>query len=114
VIVFAGRVSAALAGIAIAGLSLFGAVWVLITASLAAQWPGRRCCGRPETWGELADRTFATLTFASTDALIFAVGVALLSYASERRWPRWRTLRWIPVVAVVGTALLMAVAVASS
>jgi len=114
VFVLVGRASAALAGIAIAGLSLFLAVWVLIAASLAAQWPGRACCGRPDSWGELGDRTFFALTFASTDALIFAAGVALLGYATERRWPSWRTLRWVPIGAVVGTVALMLTALLSS
>jgi hypothetical protein len=114
VFVFVGRATAALAGIAITGLSLFGAVWFLIAASLAAQWPGKACCGRPESWGDLGHQTFVVLTMASTDAIVFAAGVALLGYATERRWPRWRTLRWFPLGTVAGTAALMALAVVSS
>jgi len=100
VIVFVGRVSAMLAGIAIVGFSFFGAIWVLFAASFIVQRPG------------LGD-AFIVLTMASTDALIFAAGVALLGYASERRWPRWRSLRWLPVLAVAGLATLMAASLAT-
>ncbi len=84
-----------LAGIAIVGLSFFGAVWVLFAASFVVQRP-------------VLDDLFIVLTLASTDALIFAGGVALLGYASERRWPRWRSLRWLPILAAGGLALMMA------
>jgi hypothetical protein len=116
VFVFVGRVAAALAGFAIAGLALFSAVWVLIAAGYAAQWPAspNACYECPRSWGELGDRAVFALTFASTDALVFAVGVALMSYGTERRWPRWRTLRRIALGSVFGTAGLMTVALVSS
>jgi hypothetical protein len=94
VIVFVGRVSAMLAGIAIVGLSFFGAVWVLFAASFVVERP-------------VLDDILLVLTMASTDALIFAGGVALLGYASERRWPRWSSLRWLPILAAAGLAALM-------
>jgi hypothetical protein len=115
VFVFVGRVSAGLAGIAIGGLALFSAVWVLIAAGYAAQWPSRHACSEcPKSWGEFADRAVFALTFASADALVFVGAVALLGYATERKWPRWRTLRWVPVGATLGTAGLMALAIVSS
>jgi len=94
VIVLAGRVMAMLAGIAIVGLSFFGAVFVLFVATFSLERPR-------------LDETFFVLTMASTDALIFAGGIALLSYASERRWPRWSSLRWLPILAAAGLAALM-------
>lgn len=95
VIVFAGRVWAALVGTAVVGLSFLGAVWVLFAAAMVAQRPR-------------FDDVSIVLTLASTDALIFAAGIALLGYAAERRWPRWRSLRWLPVLAVAGLSALMA------
>ena len=99
-IVFVGRVSAVLAGIAIVGLSFLGAVWVLFAASFVLQRP-------------VLDDLFIVLTLASTDALVFAVGVALLGYGAERRWPRWRSLRWLPVLAVAGLSVLMVTTLAT-
>jgi hypothetical protein len=116
VFVFVGRVAAALAGFAIAGLALFSAVWVLVAAGYAAQWPASHssCHECPGSWGELADRAVFALTFASTDAVVFAAGVALIGYGTERRWPRWRTLRRITLGSVLGTAGLMTLALVSS
>jgi hypothetical protein len=113
--VLVGRLAAGLAGIVIAGLSLFVATWVLIAAGFTAHWPGTSDdWGGPATWGELAHEAFWTLTFASTDALVFAGAIALLGYATERRWPPWRTLRRVPLLAVFGTAGLMLLAIVSS
>jgi hypothetical protein len=110
------RAAAGIAGFIAVVVSLYGTLWVMLAALVAAQRPdpaipdGDPCCTYPDTWHDVADGVFAALTLASLDALIFAGGVACARCARHGRWPSWKRLRLIPLAAAVLTATAMAVA----
>jgi hypothetical protein len=114
-----GRLVAALVGLGAVLLSLYGTLWVLLFALITAQRPdpsvpdGDPCCGHPDTWHEVASGAWQTLTLASIDGSLVAVGVAFICYGRDGRAPRWRHLRWFPIGAVALTATIMAVALAT-
>ncbi|WP_028067538.1 hypothetical protein [Solirubrobacter soli] len=111
-----GRLVSAFVGLGAVLLSLYGALWVMLSAVIAAQRPdplisdGDPCCVHPDTWGEVVDWSFWALTMASMDALLLAGAVACLGYAGSGHRPRWRRRRWIPIGTVAITAALMALA----
>jgi hypothetical protein len=111
-----GRLVTALVGLAAILLSLYGALWVLLSALITAQSPdpavpdGDPCCTHPDTWSDVADGVWQTLTIASIDGLLLAGGIAFACYGRDGSAPRWRRLRWIPIGAVAATAALMAIA----
>jgi hypothetical protein len=112
------RALAGIAGFIAVLISLYGSLWVLLSAAIAAQRPdpaasdGDPCCPHPDTWGQVADWGSIALTMASVDALIFTGGVACALYARDGCWPRCRRLRRLPAAAVVLTAGFMAVSLA--
>lgn len=114
-----GRVVAAILGLGVMLLSLYGTSWVLLAAAITAQRPdpsiadGDPCCPHPDTWHEVLDGVWQTLTLASLDGLVFALGAAFACYGRDGRSPRWRRLRWFPIGAVAATASVMAIALAA-
>jgi hypothetical protein len=113
-----GRLVTALVGLGAMLLSLYGALWVVLSAAITAQRPdpavpdGDPCCTHPDTWHEVADGAWQTLTLASIDGLLLALGVAFAWYGHGGVAPRWRRLRWFPIGAVAATAIFMALALA--
>jgi hypothetical protein len=110
----------ALAGLVAVGILLCVAWAVLVTAligGLSARAPdpcvpdGDPCCHHPDTWGEVAWGLTWTLGFVLLDALLAAIGIALLSWAIRQRWPRLKRLAMLPGGAMTAAVLLLALVV---
>jgi hypothetical protein len=106
---------AGVAGVALLLFAAWGVLFVLVVGSISAQAPdplienGDPCCGRPDTWGDVAAGVGGTLGVVLVDALLVCVGVALLVWATRGRWPRVKRLAFVPAAGVGAAAVILAV-----
>ena len=97
-------------------LCLAATAWtalVVAVISSGAQAPNRferdgdPCCWRPDTWGETALGSLATLVAGLVAGLIATLGAALLTWAATGRRARVRGLVWILAAVLVATVVLI-------
>ena len=76
-----GRVVTALVGLGAMLLSLYGALWVTLSAAITAQRPDPTvpdddpCCTYPDTWHEVADGAWQTPSAKSRPSIDASVSV---------------------------------------
>ena len=103
------------AGAALVLVSLWGSLWVMLAAAMAAQRPDPRvsdgdpCCGHPDTWGQVAEWGGTAVALGALDGAIAALGVGLLCAVARGRFPAWRRLALVPLAAALLTAGAMAI-----
>jgi hypothetical protein len=105
---------AAVGGVVCLGATAWTALVVGVISS-GARAPNRfepdgdPCCWRPDTWGETALGSLATLLAGLVPALIATVGAGLATWAVNGRRARARRLVWVFATILIATVVLIAV-----
>lgn len=102
-----GRVAAAIVGLPVVGLTVWGAFWALLFVSFAGTGPdatvvdGDPCCPTPDSWGQVLEWSAGAVALSAISALGFAIGVSCLYFAATGRGAGIRVLVWMPAFASV-------------